>query len=152
LCNVRFNNLQRVLLSSRVVTLACLYAVAGWIVFTGLLIALGDVLLRPISRPVTPPVVVGLAALTALAVAVVSLDYFRRAGRSDLAAGLMLGTCVASIGLSLDAVLLLATRFEYPNVAEEKTSTLVAALMLGYAVAAAVPPLVAAHRGPSEWA
>jgi hypothetical protein len=107
-----------------------------------------DVLLRPISSPVTPPVVVGLAALTAFAVALVSLDFFRRAGRSDLAAGLMLGTCVAAVGLALDGALLLATEFRYPGLAEEKNATIAALLMFGYAVAAAVPPLVAAHHNP----
>ena len=80
-------------------------------------------LLRPISRPVTPPVVVGLAALTALAVALVSLDFFRRAGRSDLARRPALGTSVASLGLALDAVLLLATHFRYPGLGEDKNAT-----------------------------
>ena len=51
--------------------------------------------------------------------AVVSLDYFRRAKRDDAAAALTLGVCLASIGLTLDAVLLLATDFRYPNVDEQ---------------------------------
>src|SRR5687767_3141130 len=127
----------------RTVTLACAYALLGWAFFTGLLIALGNTLLPSISRPVTPLVVVALAALTAAAVAAISLDYFRRTKRSDVCAALTLGTCLASIGLALDAVLLLATDFRYPNVDEEKTATLAVLLLLGYAVAAAVPPVVA---------
>lgn len=131
---------------ARTVTLAYAYALLGWAFFTGLLIALGNTLLPTISRPAAPLVVLGLAALTALAVALISLDYFRRAGQADVYAALILGTCLASIGLALDAVLLLATDFSYPNVDEEKTATLAVLLLLGYAVAAAVPPLVAALR------
>jgi hypothetical protein len=131
---------------ARTVTLACAYALLGWAFFTGLLVALGNTLLPTISRPATPLVVLGLAALTALAVAVISLDYFRRSGRRDVCAALILGTSVVSIGLALDAVLLLATDFSYPNVDEEKTATLAVLLLLGYAVAAAVPPLVAVLR------
>jgi hypothetical protein len=131
---------------ARTVTLACAYALLGWAFFTGLLIALGNTLLPTISKPAAPLVVLGLAALTALAVALISLDYFRRAGQADVCAALILGTCLASIGLALDAVLLLATDFSYPNVDEEKTETLAVLLLLGYGVAAAVPPLVAARR------
>jgi len=105
---------------SRAVTLACAYALVGWAFFTGLLVALGNVLLPSISRPLTPLVVVGLAALTAVAVAGLSLDFFRRVERDDVSVALTLGICLASIGLTLDAVLLLATRFRYPNVDEEK--------------------------------
>jgi hypothetical protein len=131
---------------ARPIRLACAYALLGWVFFTGLLIALGNTLLPTISRPLTPFVVVGLAALTAAAVAAISLDYFRRSGRSDVCAALVLGTCLASTGLALDAVLLLATDFSYPNVDEDKTATLAVLLLLGYAVAAAVPPLVAVSR------
>src|SRR5262249_22317931 len=65
-----------------------------------------------------------LGLLTAAAVAVLSADYFRRTGRSDATAGLTLGVCLASIGLALDAILLLATRFRYPNVEAHRTPTL----------------------------
>lgn len=132
--------------TSRTVALACAYALLGWAFFTGLLVVLGNLLLPEISRPLTPLVVVGLAALTALAVAALSLDYFRRAKRDDVSAALTLGTCLASIGLSLDAALLLATRFRYPNVEAEKTATLAVMLLLGYAVAAVVPVVVASLR------
>jgi len=122
------------------------YALGGWAFFTGLLVALGDVLLPSISRPAAPLVVLGLAALTAVAVAGLSRDYFRRSGRGDVAAALTLGTCPASIGLALDAVLLLVTDFRYPNVDGEKTGTVAVLLLLGYAVAAVVPPAVASVR------
>jgi uncharacterized protein DUF5367 len=135
-------------MASRAVGLACAYALVGWAFFTGLLIALGNVLIPTISQPLTPLVVVGLAALTALAVAGLSLDYFRRAKREDASAALTLGTCLASIGLALDAVLLLSTDFRYPNVDAEKTATLAVLLLLGYAVAAVVPITVAALRKP----
>lgn len=131
---------------TRTFTLACAYALLGWAFFTGLLIALGNTLLPAISRPAAPLVVLALAALTGVAVAVITLDYFRRSRRDDVCAALILGTCLASIGLALDAVLLLATEFSYPNVDEEKTATLAVLLLLGYAVAAAVPPLVAVLR------
>lgn len=131
---------------TRTFTLACAYALLGWAFFTGLLIALGNTLLPAISRPAAPLVVLALAALTGVAVAVITLDYFRRSRRDDVCAALILGTCLASIGLALDAVLLLATEFSYPNVDEEKTATLAVLLLLGYAVAAAVPPLVAMLR------
>lgn len=131
---------------TRTFTLACAYALLGWAFFTVLLIALGNTLLPAISRPAAPLVVIALAALTGAAVAVISLDYFRRSSRNDVCAALMLSTCLASIGLGLDAVLLLATDFSYPNVDEEKTATLAVLLLLGYAVAAAVPPLVAVLR------
>ena len=131
---------------ARTFKLACAYALLGWAFFTGLLIALGNTLLPTISRPLTPLVVLALAALTAVAVAAISLDYFRRSGRRDVCAGLTLGTCVASIGLALDAVLLLATDFSYPNVDEERTATLAVLLLLGYAVAAITPALVASLR------
>ena len=98
------------------------------------------------SRPVTPLVVTGLAGLTAVAVAGLSLDYFRRVDRDDANAALTLGLSLASIGLTLDAVLLLATRFDYPNVDAQKTTTLAVLLLLGYAVAAVVPPVVASTR------
>jgi hypothetical protein len=111
-----------------------------------LLVALGNVLLPAISRPLTPLVVVGLAGLTAVAVAGLSLDYFHRADRDDLNAALTLGLSLASIGLTLDALLLLATRFDYPNVDAEKTTTLAVLLLLGCAVAAVVPPVVASAR------
>jgi hypothetical protein len=133
-------------MTSRAVALACLYALLGWAFFTGLLVALGNVLLPAISRPLTPLVVVGLAALTAGAVAVLSLDYFRRAQSDDVAAALGFGVCLASIGLTLDAVLLLSTDFRYPNVDEQRTATLAVLLLLGYAVAAVVPVLVASLR------
>ncbi|MDQ2982380.1 MAG: DUF5367 family protein [Actinomycetota bacterium] len=94
----------------------------------------------------TPLVMVGLAALTAGAVAGLSLDYFRRAKRDDVFAALTLGTCLASIGLALDAVLLLATRFRYPNVEAERRPTLAVTLLLGYAVAAVVPTAVVLAR------
>jgi hypothetical protein len=126
--------------------LACVYAVLGWAFFTGLLIGLGNILLPSISRSATPLVVVALGALTAAAVAAISLDYFRRSKRDDVCAGLLLGTFVASIGLALDAVLLLATDFRYPNVDEERTATLAVLLLLGYAVAAITPALVASLR------
>jgi hypothetical protein len=125
------------------VRLASAYALVGWAFFTGLLVALGDVLLRPISAPATPGVVVGLAALTSLAVGALTIDYLRRAGRTDLGIAFAFGTCLAAIGLALDAVLLLATQFDYPNVGKEKMPTLAVLLLLGYAVAAAVPPVVA---------
>lgn len=131
---------------TRTFTLACAYALLGWAFFTGLLIALGNTLLPAISRPAAPLVVLALAALTGVAVAVITLDYFRRSRRDDVCAALILGTCLASIGLALDAVLLLATEFSYPNVDEERTATLAVLLLLGYAVAAAVPPLVAMLR------
>jgi hypothetical protein len=131
---------------TRTFTLACAYALLGWAFFTGLLIALGNTLPPAISRPAAPLVVLALAALTGVAVAVITLDYFRRSRRDDVCAALILGTCLASIGLALDAVLLLATEFSYPNVDEEKTATLAVLLLLGYAVAAAVPPLVAMLR------
>lgn len=131
---------------TRTFTLACAYALLGWAFFTGLLIALGNTLLPAISRPAAPLVVLALAALTGVAVAVITLDYFRRSRRDDVCAALILGTCLASIGLALDAVLLLATEFSYPNVDEEKTATLAVLLLLGYAVAAAVPPLVTMLR------
>jgi hypothetical protein len=131
---------------TRTFTLACAYALLGWAFFTVLLTVLGNTLLPTISRPAAPLVVLALGAVTALAVAAISLDYFRRSKRDDVCAGLMLGTCVASIGLALDAVLLLATDFSYPNVDDEKTATLAVLLLLGYAVAAAVPPLVAVLR------
>jgi Family of unknown function (DUF5367) len=133
-------------MASRAVTLACAYAVVGWAFFTGLLVALGNVLLPSISEPATPLVVVGLAALTAVAVAALSLDYFRRAKRDDASAALTLGTCVASIGLTLDSVMLLSTDFRYPNVDAEKTATVAVLLLLGYAVAAVVPVTVAAWQ------
>ena len=78
--------------------LACTYALLGWAFFTGLLVALGNVLLPELSRPLAPLVVVGLAAATAVAVAGVSLDYFRRARVDELPAGLLLGVCVARSG------------------------------------------------------
>ena len=130
--------------------LACTYALLGWAFFTGLLVALGNVLLPELSRPLAPLVVVGLAAATAGAVAVVSLDYFRRSRVDELLAGLLLGVCVASIGLTLDAVLLLATEFDYPNVDADRTETLAVLLFLGYAVAAATPPLIAWRRALSN--
>jgi hypothetical protein len=130
-------------LSSRPVALACAYALVGWAFFTALLVALGNVLLPELSRPLTPLVVAALAGLTAFAVAGLSLDYFRRVDRDDANAALTLGISLASIGLTLDGVLLLATRFEYPNVAAEKTTTLAVLLLFGYAVAAVVPPAVA---------
>jgi hypothetical protein len=101
---------------------------------------------RDADRRATPLVVLGLAAGTAVAVAGVSLDYFRRARSDDLPAALTLGLCIASIGLTLDAVLLLSTDFRYPNVDEQRTATLAVLLLLGYAVAAVVPVLVAALR------
>jgi Family of unknown function (DUF5367) len=122
------------------------YALVGWAFFTGLLVALGNVLLPAISQPATPLVVVGLALLTAGAVAALSLDYFRRTGRDDAEVALTLGTCLAAIGLTLDAVLLLSTDFRYPNVEAEKTATLAVLLLLGYAVAAVVPVGVAGLR------
>jgi chromate transport protein ChrA len=118
----------------------------GWAFFTGLLVALGNVLLPTISRPVTPLVVVALAALTAGAVALLTLDYFRRAKRDDATVALTFGVCLASIGLTLDAVLLLSTDFRYPNVDEQRTATLAVLLLLGYALAAVVPVLVASLR------
>jgi ABC-type sulfate transport system permease subunit len=130
----------------RATALACLYALVGWAFFTGLLVALGNVLLPAITRPVTPLVVVGLAALTAVVVAGLTLDYFRRARRDDASAALTLGVSLASIGLTLDAVLLLSTDFRYPNVEEQKTATLAVLLLLGYAVAAVVPAIVAVLR------
>ena len=133
-------------MTSRAVALACTYALLGWAFFTALLMALGNVLLPTISRPLTPLVVVALATLTAGAVAVLSLDYFRRAKRDDAAAALTLGVCLASIGLTLDALLLLSTDFRYPNVDEQRTATLAVLLLLGYAVAAVVPVLVASLR------
>ena len=111
--------------------LACIYALAGWGVFTALLVALGDVLLPEPDDALAPLVVLGLGALTAVAVAALSLDYFRRARRRDALAALTLGICLAAIGLALDAVLLLATDFRYPNVDDERTGTLAAALLLG---------------------
>lgn len=134
-------------MTSRAVVLACTYAFLGWAFFTALLVALGNVLLPTLTRPSAPLVVVGLAAATAVAVVAVSLDYFRRARMDEVHAGLLLGVCVASIGLTLDAVLLLATDFEYPNVDADRTETLAVLLFLGYAVAAATPPLVAWLRG-----
>jgi hypothetical protein len=136
-------------MASRAVGLACAYGLVGWAFFTGLLVALGNVLIPTISQPLTPLVVVGLAALTALAVAGLSLDYFRRAKRNDTSAALTLGTCLASIGLTLDAILLLFTDFRYPNVDAERTATLAVLLLLGYAVAAVVPVTVAALRKPA---
>jgi hypothetical protein len=112
-----------------------------------LLVALGNVLLPAISRPLAPLIVVGLAGLTAVAVAGLSLDYFRRLNRDDANAALTLGLSLASIGLTLDAVLLLVTQFDYPNVDAQKTTTLAVLLLLGYAVAAVVPPAVASLRG-----
>jgi hypothetical protein len=133
-------------MTSRAVALACTYALLGWAFFTVLLVALGNVLLPAISRPLTPLVVVALAALTAGAVAVLSLDYFRRAKSDDPAVALAFGVSLASIGLTLDAVLLLSTDFRYPNVDEQRTATLAVLLLLGYAVAAVVPVLVASLR------
>jgi hypothetical protein len=133
-------------MTSRAVALACTYALLGWAFFTGLLVALGNVLLPTMSRPLTPLVVVALAALTAGAVAVLTLDYFRRAKRDDATAALAFGVCLASIGLTLDAVLLLSTDFRYPNVDEQRTATLAVFLLLGYALAAVVPVLVASLR------
>jgi hypothetical protein len=134
----------------RIAILACAYAVLGWAFFTGLLIALGNVLLPSISRPATPFVVLALGAVTAAAVAAISLDYFRRSKRDDVCAAALLGTCVASIGLALDAVLLLATDFRYPNVDEEKTATLAVLLLLGYAVAAVTPVLMVSLRAARD--
>jgi hypothetical protein len=131
----------------RIAILACVYAVLGWAFFTGLLIVLGNALLPTITRPATPLVVVALAALTAVAVAAISLDYFRRSKRDDVCAALLLGTCVASIGLVLDAALLLTTDFRYPNVDGDKTATVAVLLLLGYAVAAITPVGVATLRG-----
>src|SRR5918999_1959288 len=131
---------------TRTFTLACAYALLGWAFFTVLLIVLGNTLLPAISRPAAPLVVIALAALTGAAVAVISLDYFRRSRRADVCAALTLGTCLASIGLALDAALLLATDFRYPNVVEEKTATLAVLLFLGYAVAAVTPVFVTALR------
>lgn len=116
-------------------------AFVGWAFFTGLLAGLANLVLPEISRPLTP-VVVGLAALTAVAVAALSLDYFRRAKRDDTVAALTLGLCLAAIGLTLDAALLLATDFRDPNVDAEKTGTLAVLLLLGYAVAAVAPVAV----------
>jgi hypothetical protein len=130
----------------RIAILACAYAVLGWAFFTGLLIALGNVLLPSISRPATPLVVLALGALTAAAVAAISLDYFRRSERDDVCSALLLGTCVASIGLALDAVLLMATDFRYPNVDEEKTATVAVLLLLGYGIAAITPVFVVSLR------
>lgn len=130
----------------RTVGLAVAYALVGWAFFTALLVLLGNLLLPEISRPLTPLVVLGLGALTAVAVALLSLDYFRRAGRSDAVAALTLGVCLAAIGLALDAALLLATEFRYPNVDEERMGTLAAALLLGYAIAAVVPVATVAVR------
>ena len=48
-------------MTSRAVALACTYALLGWAFFTALLMALGNVLLPTISRPLTPLVVVALA-------------------------------------------------------------------------------------------
>ena len=133
-------------MTSRAVALACVYALLGWAFFTGLLVALGNILLPSITRPLAPLVVVGLAALTAGAVAVLTLDFLRRARSDDTAAALGFGVCLASIGLTLDAVLLLARDFRYPNVDEQRTATLAVLLLLGYAVAAVVPVLVASLR------
>ena len=134
------------LVTKRVVALACTYAFVGWAVFSVLLVALGNVLLPEITRPATPAVVVALAGLTAVAVAALSLDYFRRVSSSDLTTALTLGVALASIGLGLDAALLLATQFRYPNVEAHRTPTLVVALLLGYAVAAVIPVEVALLR------
>ena len=86
--------------------------------------------------------------------ALLSLDYFRRAGHSHVHAGLLLGVCLPAVGLTLDGLLLLATRFRYPNVDEQRTATLAVLLLLGYAVAAVVPPAVASvgarRRSPRE--
>ena len=133
-------------LSARVLAVAAAYALVGWIFFTALLIALGDALLPAITRPLAPVVVLALVALTSVAVAGLSLDFFRRADRADAVAGLTLGVCFASIGLTLDGLLLLATDFRYPNVDASRTATIAVLLLLGYAVAAVVPVLVAALR------
>jgi hypothetical protein len=133
-------------MTSRAIALACAYALLGWAFFTALLVVLGNVLLPTISQPLTPLAVVGLVALTAGAVAVLTLDFFRRARSDDTAVALGFGVCLASIGLTLDAVLLLATDFRYPNVDEQRTATLAVLLLLGYAVAAVVPVLVASLR------
>lgn len=130
-------------LPARLLALAGTYALVGWMVFTALLIALGDALLPAISRPLAPVVVLALAAVTAFAVAGLSLDFFRRAERGDAVAGLTLGVCFASIGLTLDGLMLLLTDFRYPNVEAPKTATVAVLLLLGYAVAAVVPVLVA---------
>lgn len=134
------------LLSARLLAVAAAYAFVGWIFFTALLIALGDALLPVITRPLAPVVVLALVALTSVAVAGLSLDFFRRSGRADAVAGLTLGVCFASIGLTLDGLMLLLTDFRYPNVEAAKTATLAVLLLLGYAVAAAVPVLVVALR------
>jgi hypothetical protein len=133
--------------ASRIVVPACIYALVGWAVFTALVVALGNLLVPTISSPLAPLVVPALAGLTALVVAALTLDFLRRTGRDDVCAALVLGTCLASVGLALDAVLLLATEFDYPNVDADRTPTLAVLLLLGYAAAAAVPPLVAARRG-----
>jgi hypothetical protein len=131
----------------RAVALAGAYAVVGWAFFTVAIVALGDVLLPTISDGVAPLVVLALAAVTAVAVAVLSVDYFRRARHADAALGLVLGVCLASVGLTLDGVLLLSTRFRYPNVDGSKIGTLTVSLFVGYAVAAVVPALVGWRTG-----
>jgi Kef-type K+ transport system membrane component KefB len=133
---------------SRTVVTACLYALSGWAAFTGILIALGNTLLPPIARPTAPLVVLGLAVLTALAVAAVSVVYFRSTGTDDVLTALVLGTALAAIGLALDALLLLSTHFRYPHLDRSRMGTLAVSLLLGYAVAAVVPVTVASLRSP----
>jgi hypothetical protein len=132
--------------SGRTVILALAYAAAAWSAFTGVLVAAGNMLLPELTRPSAPLVVVALCAVTAAAVALITMDYQRRAGRFDPAAALVLGTTLAAVGLTLDGVLLLATRFRYPRLDEAKTATLATLLLLAYAVAAVVPPCVALRR------
>ena len=67
-------------MTSRAVALACTYALLGWAFFTALLMALGNVLLPTISPAADAARRGRLAVLTGGAVAVLSLDYFRRAG------------------------------------------------------------------------
>lgn len=112
-----------------------------WAVAAALIASAGRFVLAPIDTAQGVAVVLIAAAGTAALVVPVTRDFLRRAGRDDLEAALLFGVVAGGSGLALDALLLLATGFDYPGVDAAHTPSLAVALMAAYAAFVTVPAI-----------
>jgi hypothetical protein len=125
--------------------LAALYGAAIWAAAAVAVAVVGDRIFPRPGAAAVAPVILGLSLLAALAAGAATVDYMRRTGLSGAGAGLAFGATIAAVGLVLDGTLMLVAGLQWPNLDADRTRTVAAFLLLGYAALVLAPWWVGAR-------
>lgn len=126
--------------------LAIGYGVVLWAIVVGLVMLVGRWILPGLDSGRLLPALVAIEAVTAVVVAVVTVDFLRRSRADSTADGVRFGAWATIVGMTADGILLLVTDFDLQGITAAETRTFVVALFFGYPITLITTWVVAGLR------